>query len=153
MLNRLLISAILHVLLDVSLSCCGVHNTTSADNFTVYSFHLIHAKCANMDPEKSSVVQNVAGEHHKVVGGNIIHGDAHFHIHGDTTSSKKDGKAEKVTSAGRLDPEVEVILQEPLETETNLSLALPQDQAGKACWWYCWPCMGQLEKPRQQGSS
>ena len=65
-----------------------------------------------MDPEKEkpSAVQNVAGEHHKVVGGNIIHGDAHFHIHGDTTSSKKDGKAEKVTSAGPLDSEVETML-------------------------------------------
>ena len=41
-----------------------------------------------MDPEKekASVVQNVDGERHKVVSGNIIHGDAHFHIHGDTTS-------------------------------------------------------------------
>ena len=48
---------------------------------------------------KPSVVQNIGGEHHKVVGGNIIHGDAHFHIHGDTTSSKKDGKEEKMTSA------------------------------------------------------
>ena len=45
-----------------------------------------------MDPEKekASVVQNVDGERHKVVGGNIIHGDAHFHIHGDTTSKKEE---------------------------------------------------------------
>ena len=63
-----------------------------------------------MEPEKVSVELNVEGENNKVVGGNIIHGDAHFHIHGDTTSSKKDGKAEKVTSARSLDPEVEVML-------------------------------------------
>ena len=111
MFNRMLISAILHVFLDVSLSCCGVHNTTSADNFTVYSFHLIHAKCANMDPEKSSVIQNVDGEHHKVVGGNIIHGDAHFHIHGDTTSKNETEKVNtNPSSAGSLDPEVEAML-------------------------------------------
>ena len=61
-----------------------------------------------MNPEKSSVVQNVDGEHLKVVGGNIIHGDAHFHIHGD--SSKNVNKAEKVTSAGPLDPRVEAML-------------------------------------------
>ena len=35
-----------------------------------------------MDPEKekASVAQNVAGEHHKVIGGNTFYGDAHIHI-------------------------------------------------------------------------
>ena len=62
-----------------------------------------------MDPEKEkpSAVQNVAGEHHKVVGGNIFYGDAHFHIHGDTTS-KRDKDASN--TAGPLDPEVEAML-------------------------------------------
>ena len=32
----------------------------------------------DLEFEKTSVVQNIAGEHHKVVGGNIIYGDAHF---------------------------------------------------------------------------
>ena len=63
-----------------------------------------------MDPhkEKATVVQNIAGEHHKVVGGNIINGDAHITILGDTTSSKKE--EEKSYSAGSLDPEVEQML-------------------------------------------
>ena len=62
-----------------------------------------------MDPElvKTSVVKNIDGEHHKVVGGNIIHGDAHFHIHGDT-NSKRD--KEPSYTAGPLDPEVEAML-------------------------------------------
>ena len=63
-----------------------------------------------MDPhkEKATVFQNIAGEHHKVVGGNIINGDAHITILGDTTSSKKE--EEKSYSAGSLDPEVEQML-------------------------------------------
>ena len=77
-------------------------------------------------------MQNVAGEHHKVVGGNIIHGVAHFHIHGDTTSSKRDGKAEKVTSAGSLDPEVEAML-----TKLNLmslkSIFVEEDLSCQTC--------------------
>ena len=48
-----------------------------------------------MAQEKPSVVQNIDGEHHKVVGGNIIHGDAHFHIHGDTTSKKEEQEVKK----------------------------------------------------------
>ena len=45
-----------------------------------------------MDPEKekASVAQNVAGEHHKVIGGNTFYGDAHIHIHGDTTIKIKE---------------------------------------------------------------
>ena len=58
-----------------------------------------------MDPEieKASVAQNVAGEHHKVIGGNTFYGDAHIHIHGDTTIKTEE---EKLDSAGPLDPEV-----------------------------------------------
>ena len=36
-----------------------------------------------MDPDKVSVTQNVDGYHHKIVGGNIIHGDAYFTVQGD----------------------------------------------------------------------
>ena len=78
-----------------------------------------------MEPEKekASVVQNIDGEHHKVVGGNIIYGDAHIHIHSETSSKIE---AEKINpepdEAGpilvpdfsdfpsALDPEVEVML-------------------------------------------
>ena len=82
----------------------------------------------DQEKEKPSAVQNVAGEHHKVVGGNIFYGDAHFHIHGDTTSKKEEQEVnpERVESgpvrvspgspsAGSLDPEVEQMLN-------NLSL-------------------------------
>ena len=60
------------------------------------------------EKEKASVVQNIAGEHHKVVGGNTFYGDAHITIHGDTTTSKKE--EEKPNFAGPLDPEVEQML-------------------------------------------
>ena len=75
-----------------------------------------------MDPEKEklSVVQNIAGEHHKVVGGNIIYGDAHIHIHSETSSKTE---AEKINPEPKeadpilvpnfpsaLDPEVEAML-------------------------------------------
>ena len=63
-----------------------------------------------MDGKEASVVLNVDGEPHKVVGGNTFYGDAHFHIHGDAISSKKAGKEENLTSAGHLDPEVEQML-------------------------------------------
>ena len=39
-----------------------------------------------MDGKEASVVLNVDGEHHKVVGGNTFYGDAHFHIHEKTTN-------------------------------------------------------------------
>ena len=74
-----------------------------------------------MELEKVSVELNVEGENNKVVGGNIIHGDAHFHIH--------DKETEKVNpvpvspdppSAGPLDPEVEQLL-----TKLNLMLLKP----------------------------
>ena len=34
-----------------------------------------------MDPDKVSVTQNVHGYHRKIVGGNIIHGDAYITVH------------------------------------------------------------------------
>ena len=62
-----------------------------------------------MDPEKEkpSAVQNVAGKHHKVVGGNIFYGPANIHIHGDTTSKKEE---ENSPSGGPLDSRVEAML-------------------------------------------
>ena len=42
----------------------------------------------DLEKEKPSVVQNVDGEHNKVVGGNTFYGDAHIHIHGDMKMGK-----------------------------------------------------------------
>ena len=81
-----------------------------------------------MDPEKEKAFRelNVHGENHKVVGGNIIHGDAHFHIHDNPISKKETEKVNPVPvspdppSAGPLDPEVEQLL-----TKLNLMLLKP----------------------------
>ena len=34
-----------------------------------------------------SLVQNVGGQHHNIIGGNTIHGDAHFHIHNEDSKA------------------------------------------------------------------
>ena len=49
--------------------------------------------CMDLEKENPSFAQNVAGEHHKVVGGNIFYGPAHITIHGDTTSKKEEENA------------------------------------------------------------
>ena len=42
----------------------------------------------DLEKEKPSVVQNVDGEHNKVVGGNTFYGDAYITIHGDMKMGK-----------------------------------------------------------------
>ena len=55
-----------------------------------------------------SVVQNIGGDQNRVVGGNIIHGDAHIHLHGDTHQHQAPGGQEMVESCSSiLDTEVE----------------------------------------------
>ena len=68
------------------------YNSTSAD----ISGKCYIPNCMDPEKEKLSVVQNIAGEHHKVVGGNIIYGDAHIHIHSETSSK---------TGAEKINPE------------------------------------------------
>ena len=71
-----------------------------------------------MDPDKVSVTQNVEGCHHKIVGGNIIHGDAYITVQGDSLGGVGAlGKETNIntesapsTSSGILDPDVEKIL-------------------------------------------
>ena len=63
-----------------------------------------------------SIVQNIGGDQNQVVGGNIIHGDAHIHLHGDTHQHQPPGGqeargSEMVESASSiLDTEVEDML-------------------------------------------
>ena len=57
-----------------------------------------------------SIVQNIGGDQNQVVGGNIIHGDAHIHLHGDTHQHQPPGGQERVESYSFLDPEVEDML-------------------------------------------
>ena len=53
-----------------------------------------------------SIVQNIGGDQNRVVGGNIIHGDAHIHLHGDTHQHQPPGGQERVESSSFLDPGV-----------------------------------------------
>ena len=53
-----------------------------------------------------SIVQNIGGDQNQVVGGNIIHGDAHIHLHGDTHQHQPPGGQE----ATRLEKVESVIL-------------------------------------------
>ena len=57
-----------------------------------------------------SIVQNIGGDQNRVVGGNIIHGDAHIHLHGDTHQHQAPGGQEMVESSSILDPRVEDML-------------------------------------------
>ena len=57
-----------------------------------------------------SIVQNIGGDQNRVVGGNIIHGDAHIHLHGDTHQHQQTGGQEMVESSSILDTEVEDML-------------------------------------------
>ena len=57
-----------------------------------------------------SIVQNIGGDQNRVVGGNIIHGDAHIHLHGDTHQHQAPGGQEMVESSSILDTEVEDML-------------------------------------------
>ena len=57
-----------------------------------------------------SIVQNIRGDQNRVVGGNIIHGDAHIHLHGDTHQHQQTGGQEMVESSSILDTEVEDML-------------------------------------------
>ena len=57
-----------------------------------------------------SIVQNIGGDQNRVVGGNIIHGDAHIHLHGDTHQHQPPGGQEMVESSSILDAEVEDML-------------------------------------------
>ena len=71
-----------------------------------------------MDPDKVSVTQKVDSYHHKIVGGNIIHGDAYFTVQGDNLGgvgalSKETNintESAPSTSSGILDPDVEKML-------------------------------------------
>ena len=58
-----------------------------------------------------SVQQNISGENHRVVGGNIIHGDATFNIQSSgEEKTKHKPAAATASSMGKLDSEVEKIL-------------------------------------------
>ena len=59
-----------------------------------------------------SVQQNISGENHRVVGGNIIHGDATFNIQssGEEKTKPKSAAAVTASSMGKLDSEVERML-------------------------------------------
>ena len=58
-----------------------------------------------------SVQQNISGENHRVVGGNIIHGDATFNIQSSEEERTKPKPATvTASSAGKLDSEVEKML-------------------------------------------
>ena len=39
------------------------------------------------DNNKISLEQNIDGHNHKIVGGNIIQGDAHFHFHSSSSGT------------------------------------------------------------------
>ena len=58
-----------------------------------------------------SVQQNISGENHRVVGGNIIHGDATFNIQSSEEERTKPKPATATASSvGKLDSEVEKML-------------------------------------------
>ena len=59
-----------------------------------------------------SVQQNISGVNHRVVGGNIIHGDATFNIQssGEEKTKPKSAAAVTASSMGKLDSEVEKML-------------------------------------------
>ena len=60
----------------------------------------------NNNNDHPSIVQNIGGDQNQVVGGNIIHGDAHIHLHGDTHQHQPPGGQE----ATRLENVESVIL-------------------------------------------
>ena len=69
-----------------------------------------------------SIVQNIGGDQNRVVGGNIIHGDAHIHLHGDTHQHQPPAGQERVESSSFLDPRVEDMLVSLKMTRDDLEI-------------------------------